>query len=309
MNKRTAREQHPSWTCTTTIGLRVIPLDDMPSTALTPLIDHPSVFEVLNLFRACWFLNCKHLMSLTLAAVKGGNNNDITWIDLLPSSHTHLLCQAKNLAPPSYPLPLLKRVMFTFLLEVINSQGCNLNQFIKTLAPHRCCAPTPAPSPPPVVGPSALAVGLLASLVAGLQVPDTRTQHSGIDMPVTPMVVDPAPPPSAPPPPNWDLSALTLFDWTLLATHGLVAFNEAHSISGESPFIPKVLLSPGARPEKRGFLPPACPTSPPPPIGTPLARAPPDWRAWITQRCWTNMGTSNRALGSNSPISFFDLSN
>ena len=112
---------HPSWTCTTTIGLRVIPLDDMPSTTSTPLINHPSVFEVLNLFRACWFLNCEHLMSLTLAAVKGSDNNDIIWIDLLPSSHTYLLHQAKNLAPPSYPLSLLKRVMFTFLLEVINS--------------------------------------------------------------------------------------------------------------------------------------------------------------------------------------------
>ena len=140
----------------------------MPSTALTPLIDHPLVFEVLNLFRACWFLNREHLMSLTLAAVKGGNNNNIMWIDLLPSSHTHLLCQAKNLAPPSYPLPLLKRVMFTFLLEVINSQGCNLDQFIKTSAPCQRHAPAPAPSPPPVVGPSASAVRPPASSVAGL---------------------------------------------------------------------------------------------------------------------------------------------
>ena len=71
----------------------------MPSTASAPIVNHP-VFNVLNLFRACWFLNCKHLMSLILAAVKGGDNNDITWIDLLPSAHTHLLCQAKALAFP-----------------------------------------------------------------------------------------------------------------------------------------------------------------------------------------------------------------
>ena len=50
----------------------------MPSTASAPIIDHPSVFDVLNLFRARWFLNREHLMSLILAAVKGGDNNDIT---------------------------------------------------------------------------------------------------------------------------------------------------------------------------------------------------------------------------------------
>ena len=279
----------------------------MPSPTLTPLIDHPLVFEVFNLFRACWFLNREHLMSLTLAAVKGGDNNDITWIDLLPSSHTHLLRQAKNLAPPSYPLPLLKRVMFTFLVEVINSRGHNLDQFVKTSAPRWRRAPAPAPSPPPVVGPSALAAGPPASLVAGLQVLDTRTQHSGTDTPVAPMAVDPAPPPSAPPPSLWDLSALMPSDRNLLATHGLVAYNEVRSIARESPFVPKALPSPGARPEKRGFSPPVRPTSPPLPIGTPLACAPPDWRAWIAQRRQTNAGTSDRALGSNSPISFFDL--
>ena len=247
-------------------------------------------------------------MSLTLTAVKGGDNNDITWINLLPSSHTHLLHQAKNLAPPSYPLPLLKRVMFTFLLEVINSQSHNLDQFIKTSAPCRHCAPAPAPSPPPVVGPSASVVRPLASSLAGLQVPDMRTRHNGTDTPVAPMAVDPAPPPSAPPPSLWDLSALTPFDRNLLATQGLAAYNEVRSIARESPFVPKALLPPRARPEKRGFSPPVHPTSPPLPIGTPLARAPPNWRAWITQRHQTNAGTSNRALGSNSPISFFDLS-
>jgi len=120
----------------------------MPSTASAPIVDHPSVFDVLNLFRACWFLNHKHLMSLVLAAVKGGDNNDIMWINLLPSTHTHLLHQAKALAPPSYPLSLLKRVMFTFLLEVVNSCGSVLDKFIKTLAPRRYRAPAPLPLVP-----------------------------------------------------------------------------------------------------------------------------------------------------------------
>jgi len=155
---------------------RVISPPTMPSTASAPIVDHPLVFDVLNLFRACWFLNCKHLMSLVLAAVKGGNNNNIMWIDLLLSAHTHLLCQAKALAPPSYPLSLLKRVMFTFLLEVINSCGSALDKFVKTLAPCWCHAPAPAPSSPPA--PSLELVNV------------QQAQHSSTDMPVTSIAVD-----------------------------------------------------------------------------------------------------------------------
>jgi len=157
----------------------------MPSTASAPIVNHPSVFDVLNLFRARWFLNCEHLLSLILAAVKGGNNNDITWIDLIPNSHTHLLHQAKALAPPSYPLSLLKRVMFTFLLEVINSCGSPLDKFVKTSAPRQHHAvPTPAPSSPPT--------GLANP--GSRHVQDDKAQHSRTPTPVAPMVVDPPPP-------------------------------------------------------------------------------------------------------------------
>ena len=54
-------------------------------------------------------------------------------------------------------------------------------------------------------------VGPLAS-TAGLQVQDTRAQHSSTDMPVTPMAVDPAPPLSALSPDNWDFTEPTPFD-------------------------------------------------------------------------------------------------
>jgi len=115
-------------------------------------------------------------MSLILAAVKGGNNNDITSINLTSSTHTHLLHQAKALAPPSYPLSLLKRVMFTFLLEVVNSCGSVLNKFVKTSAPRQRRAPAPAsPSPP---------APLLELVLA------QRTQRSSTDLPVAPMAVD-----------------------------------------------------------------------------------------------------------------------
>jgi len=96
-------------------------------------LDDPSVFNVLNIFQACWFLNHEHLLSLVLSTIKGGDNNKVTWIDLLPQAHSHLLCQAKNLAPLSYPSALLKRVMFVFLLKVVNtSQPLMVNKFVKT---------------------------------------------------------------------------------------------------------------------------------------------------------------------------------
>ena len=158
----------PSWTITTTIGFRVIPPVPMPSTTSTTIIDYLSVFDILNLFRACWFLNHKHLLSLVLSTVKGDKNNDITWIDLLPQAHTYLLCQAVALAPPSYPLPLLKRVMFTFLLELINSPALLLDQFVKHTAPyHSYTMPTSAPPMPP----------------ATTLVQANKAQHSGTSIP------------------------------------------------------------------------------------------------------------------------------
>src|SRR4029077_15630834 len=112
------------------------------------LIDHPSVFEVLNIFRARWFVNHEHLLSCVLSAVKGGDDNSITWVDLLPAAHSGFLRQASSLAPKSYPLSLLKRVMFTHLLEVINSHGYAVDKFIKTSAPRHRRAPHPAPLTP-----------------------------------------------------------------------------------------------------------------------------------------------------------------
>src|SRR4029077_5373834 len=101
------------------------------------LVDHPSVFEVLNIFRSRWFVNREHLLSCILSAVKGRDNNSITWVDLLLAAHSGFLRQASSLAPKSYPLLLLKRVMFTHLLEVINSHRSTCDKFIKTSAPRR----------------------------------------------------------------------------------------------------------------------------------------------------------------------------
>ena len=95
-----------------------------PSVAQTPLsaaVDVYSVFDVLNIFRARWFINRPHILSLALFAQKAGEGNEVTWVEFSPQSHSHLVKQALALAPPSYPLALVKRVMFSFLLEVVNS--------------------------------------------------------------------------------------------------------------------------------------------------------------------------------------------
>ena len=124
-----------------------------PSVAQTPLsaaVDVYSVFDVLNIFRARWYINRPHILSLALFAQKAGEGNEVTWVEFSPQSHSHLVKQALALAPPSYPLALVKRVMFTFLLEVVNSPDSTLGQFTKASAPRRRRrAPIPAPSKPP----------------------------------------------------------------------------------------------------------------------------------------------------------------
>ena len=124
---------------------------------VAPLVDL-SVFDMLNIFRARWFINREHLLSLILSATKGGDNNEVTWIDLLPQAHSHLLRQAKNLAPLSYPSPLLKRVMFVFLLEIVNTpRPSTVDKFVKASASRQRHALPLAPSAPPPVPNSASA--------------------------------------------------------------------------------------------------------------------------------------------------------
>jgi len=181
---------------------------ETPSSA-SPAVDTYSVFNVLNIFCACWFLNPKHLLGLVTFAQKVGDGNNITWLEVTPSSHAHLVCQAIALAPPSYPLTLLKWVMFSFLLEVINARGSSLDKFVKTSAPCRCRAPAPAPPTLPVTPEKGLVVtgpfmGLaspLAALAVTGQVREHGTQCSSLPQ-AAPMALDPTPSPSSTPPPR-----------------------------------------------------------------------------------------------------------
>ena len=126
-------------------------------TSSSATVNVHSIFDMLNLFCACWFLNHDHLLSLVIFVQKADTGNKISWGENSTQAHSHLVCQALALAPPSYPLALCKRVMFTFLLEVINNlRTCSLALFVKTSAPHHqqvwVSVPAPSLPPPPLVG-------------------------------------------------------------------------------------------------------------------------------------------------------------
>jgi len=85
------------------------------------LLSDPSVFDVLNLFRRHWFLSRDWLVS-NVASAQWTNGLSIDWVEFSPAAHTHLVRCAIKLAP-SIPAAKVKRVMFVYLLEVLNGDG------------------------------------------------------------------------------------------------------------------------------------------------------------------------------------------
>jgi len=81
----------------------------------------PSVFDILNLFRCHWFLSRDWLVSL-VASAQWTNGSSIDWVEFLPVLHSHLMQCAIKLAP-SVPAAKVKRVMFVFILKVLNGNG------------------------------------------------------------------------------------------------------------------------------------------------------------------------------------------
>src|SRR5579863_4196060 len=81
-----------------------------------------SVFDVLNVFRCRWFLHRDHLIANVLSATKD-DAGQLDWVDFQPPFHTHLVRKAVSLLPPLCPVAKGKRVMFVFLLEVLNEDS------------------------------------------------------------------------------------------------------------------------------------------------------------------------------------------
>src|SRR5579863_6889791 len=96
------------------IGTPRAPATDPPSGS-----PKPSVFDVLNVFRRRWFLHRDHLIANLLSATKD-EAGKLDWIDFQPPFHTHLVRKAVSLLPPLCPVAKGKRVMFVYLLEVLN---------------------------------------------------------------------------------------------------------------------------------------------------------------------------------------------
>ena len=79
-----------------------------------------SVFGVLNTFRRRWFLSRDHLLANAISDQKA-EDGKITWVEFTPSFHSHLVKCAIALVPR--PVPRVKRVMFVFVLELLNQEG------------------------------------------------------------------------------------------------------------------------------------------------------------------------------------------
>jgi hypothetical protein len=79
-----------------------------------------SVFDVLNIFCRRWFLSRAHLVANVISAQKA-EDGKITWVEFSPPFHSHLVKCAVALVPR--PVPKVKRVMFVFVLELLNQEG------------------------------------------------------------------------------------------------------------------------------------------------------------------------------------------
>ena len=100
-----------------------------PSTKATPKAPQPhraltgdtklSVFDILNIFCCQWFLSRSHLMANAISSQKTEDGN-ISWVEFSPHFHSHLVKCAVALVP--HPVCKVKKVMFAFILELLNKE-------------------------------------------------------------------------------------------------------------------------------------------------------------------------------------------
>ena len=88
-----------------------------------PEVINLSVFDVLNIFHCRWFLSRANLLTNIISAQKAEDGN-ISWVEFTPPFHSHLVKCAVALVPHhACPVPMVKRVMFVFILELLNREG------------------------------------------------------------------------------------------------------------------------------------------------------------------------------------------
>ena len=79
-----------------------------------------SVFDILNIFRRHWFLSRAHLLANAISAQKAEDGN-VSWVEFSPPFHSHLVKCAIALVP--HPIQVVKKVLFVFILELLNQEG------------------------------------------------------------------------------------------------------------------------------------------------------------------------------------------
>ncbi|KAF8493766.1 hypothetical protein F5888DRAFT_1850646 [Russula emetica] len=79
-----------------------------------------SVFDILNIFCCRWFLSRPHLLANAISAQKAKDGN-ISWVEFTPQFHSHLVKCAVALVP--HPVHKVKKVMFGYILELLNGDG------------------------------------------------------------------------------------------------------------------------------------------------------------------------------------------
>lgn len=82
--------------------------------------DELSVFDIHNIFRRCWFLSRTHLLNNIISAQKD-EDGKISWVEFTPPYHSHLVKCAVALVP--HPVHKVKKVMFVYILELLNEVG------------------------------------------------------------------------------------------------------------------------------------------------------------------------------------------
>ena len=273
----------------------------------------PSAEELcLKTFCACWFIDKDWLVSFIASAQCLKPDAPITWVEFIPKGHTHLVRCALKLVPPTRALPIakVKECMFTFILSVLNGPGPSSGFFNarKAAKPRKrthkrkgkgeqsadMAVNPPAPStaaggssrepealrgdgdPPPLEGSSEPTActqhfpgpSLEESWDGGPSSEDPRTSSSSTPAPLALV----APIPSV-------ALALSAHARKLLRAREKEAqrdFNRSSQSPSPVPSIASIL-------GKRSPSPPP-PVSPPPLLGSPVAEAMLDWRAWMQHK-------------------------
>jgi hypothetical protein len=102
--------------------------------------DGPPDPAIMAIFCKRWFLNRDHLIANVLSAQKGDAGR-FTWVDFLPPFHMHLVQRAQALLPPLCPMAKGKKVLFAFIIEILNGDGPKPGSFWVVPKKRRCRLP------------------------------------------------------------------------------------------------------------------------------------------------------------------------